>query len=573
MARGTWRRRALRVWRIGAVAMAGALLLMGAGCSRWPQEVRTALQEAGENRKNLEWVLRHYEREGDAQKLEAAKFLIANMQDHCFIEAALYDKDRNLVPFQALDYRNFDEAQAALDALEKEHGELHGGRKREDKDLEVVTIGDLVENIDLAFEAWRTKPWAKDLSFDTFLNTVLPYRGSNEPIERWRAPLLERSADFESEMKDPTDAREAAGLANRLANSLIGFQSLFYMHPTDQGFQEMCRRHNGRCEDITNMTTYVMRANAIASAADYTPYWAHRDNNHAWLVILDENGEGRDGVGMRAAKVYRKTYAIQRDSLGYRMERLAKPGWSERAAARLRKIAPVEAWRTPKEPKEPKTKIPRWLSGKTFVDVTAQYFEPTDVTVTLEQEAPEGETIAYLSVFNGGEWQPIQWGEIVDGQVTFADMGRNICYLPSYYVRKEPKADEKKDEEAEESDEGGEWEVVGAAAPLIVTPEGEIRTLGGDAGADAAVEITTTKPEVLDPDLATTLPSIVVEPGKEYEMFVWDREWKSLGKKEAGEKPVAFDKLPSGRLYWLTQEGPRRLERIFTVESGKQCWW
>ena len=66
---------------------------------------------------------------------------------------------------------------------------------------------------------------------------------------------------------------------------------------------------------------------------------------------------------------------------------------------------------------------------------------------------------------------------------------------------------------------------------------------------------------------------IVVKPGKTYELFVWDKEWVSLGKQVAGEQPVVFDSVPNGKLYWLVEEDSRRLERIFTIEDGRQRWW
>ena len=56
-------------------------------------------------------------------------------------------------------------------------------------------------------------------------------------------------------------------------------------------------------------------------------------------------------------------------------------------------------------------------------------------------------------------------------------------------------------------------------------------------------------------------------------MFIWEDEWSSLGKQQAGEAPVTFDWVPSDGLYWLVEEGSRKLERIFTIEAGEQVWW
>ena len=62
--------------------------------------------------------------ERTAPKLEAARFLIANMQGHGFVETTLCDAQGRELPFDALDYKNFGEAQAALEDL-KAHGVPH----------------------------------------------------------------------------------------------------------------------------------------------------------------------------------------------------------------------------------------------------------------------------------------------------------------------------------------------------------------------------------------------------------------------------------------------------------------
>jgi hypothetical protein len=482
--------------------------------------VATALSKAGDNRPELERVLRHYRREGDEQKLQAAQFLIANMEGHGYTVTALYDAEKNEIEFDALAYPDFNQARAALEALEEKHGELDFKRKRFDKDLETITGAYLIENIDLAFKAWREKPWAHTLSFEAFCEHVLPYRGSNEPVNSWRQACADRYADLPGKLEDRQDPRQAARLIQRDVHKWVRFSELYYLHPTDQGFDEMNERRLGRCEDITNLMMYAMRANAIAGASDYTPHWADRDNNHAWQVVLDENGRGSAGLSNRAAKIYRKTYAIQRDSLGCR--------------------------------KKDDEQVPRWLAGKNFIDVTSQYLDTTDVTISLTKEQPQGARFAYVCVFNGGEWQAIHWGEIEGGEVTFTEMGRNIAYLPAYYV---------------------DEELVPAGSPFILTSQGEVRTLSADKGPRLTIEMTATTPETPDADTHTDRPKIVVEPGKSYELSVWNDEWVSLGKQTAGDEPVSFESVPGDGLLWLVEENSRKLERIFTIEDGKQVWW
>ena len=398
----------------------------------YPPELEEALVEAGDHRAELEKVLAYFREHGrDPLMYDAACFLIANMQGHGYSEYALLDEEDNEIEFAALDYANFGEARAALEALEQEHGTLDFEVRTLTPDLEVIEADFLITHVEKAFEAWRSWPWAEHLSYEAFREHILPYRGSNEPLEDWRTPLMSRIEEVVDKIEDPGDPRQAAGAVGGVAS--VGFRELFYLHPTDQGFAEMDERRVGRCEDITNMTIYVMRAACIPSAQDYTPHWANRDNNHAWSVFLDENGEGHAGQGNVAAKIYRKTFSQQRGNLAFHLRE------GEQGAP--------------------------WLNRRTYMDVTDQYMPTTDVTVELTNEVPEGHRFAYLCVFNGGEWKPIHWGWIEDAKTTFDRMGRGVAYLPAYYVDEEP---------------------VPAAPPFFLDVEEEITRFVGDPDAPIA---------------------------------------------------------------------------------------
>ena len=139
---------------------------------------------------------------------------------------------------------------------------------------------------------------------------------------------MDRYADLSQKIENPEDTRQIAKYIQKDVHKWVRFDSLYYLHPTDQSFEEMNETRMGRCEDITNMMLYAMRAYGIPAAGDYTPFWADRDNNHAWQVILDKNGQGKGGLSNRAAKIYRKVYSIQRDSLGaIKRKREDVPRW------------------------------------------------------------------------------------------------------------------------------------------------------------------------------------------------------------------------------------------------------
>ncbi len=492
--------------------------------SAWPPAVEHTLQVAGSHRVELERVLDHFQAAGDPQQREAAQWLIAHMEGHGHIVAGFFTKDKTEVSFDALDYPDFASAQAALDRLEKKRGALDYGKSRWIEDCQTLSAELLIENIEQAFQAWRSDPWAKEMSYETFRDYVLPYRGSEEPAESFRPWMRQRFADLAAGMKDASDPREAAARIRSDVDRLIGFNELYYLHPTDQSLSEMLQRKLGRCEDITNMVMYAWRANGIAAASDYTPAWADRDNNHAWEVILDDTGRGSTGLASRAAKVYRKMFSRQPQALGSLLH-------SDESA-------------------------PRWLTGKNYADVTDQYQPVSDLTIELSQPPTVGERFAYLCVFNGGEWTAIHHGALEpSGRVTFTKMGRNIAYLPAYF----------RDEVLQP-----------AGAPVLLTATGSVVTLDGNDSSTITVEMSTTRPEVHDADTRRVIPVVPVEAGGIYQLQSWDPNvggWHPHGEKEAGDSPVSFGQLPAGRLYWLTAKEGRKLERIFTIDSGQPTWY
>lgn len=490
------------------------------GCSQWSLETQKALATTDSNRSELEKVLNYYKTSGDAEKLAAAEFLISNMPGHGYVETGLYTQDANEISFDALNYETYEQAREALRQLKEENGELNFKRKSFTPDIDTITSEYLIENIDLAFETWRQIPWAKSLSFDAFCEYILPYRCSNEPVGNWRQTCLEAHAALPEKMTDPADLKEAGDLISKEAYKWVQFDTIYYLHPTDQGFEEMLQTRKGRCEDIANMATYIMRANIIPVASDYTPAWANRDNNHAWNVLLDSEGKGNAPLGNIAAKIYRKMFSTQPNSIVL----------------------------TRKKHED----IPPWLRSKSVIDVTDQYFETSDIAIRLEQKKPKNISFAYLCVFNGGQWEPVCSGKIKSGRAFFEKLGRGIVYLPVYYYDKD---------------------IHPAAAPFILDKGGNVMPLGGSSDENEHVEITTLKPATDDDDTHVEIPQIVVEPNNNYEMFYWNGQWESLGIKTTEGESVFFNNLPANRLYWMVAEGSDKLERIFTIDNSRQYWW
>ncbi len=524
------KRVSLLICRVLTLVLVGCGTARGAGQSiltaDYSADIAAVLAGAGVNAPELQKVLAHYAAGDDRLKNKAAEFLIANMGSHGFVEAGSFDGDGKEVHFDSLEYEDIKAAMAAWDALEAKHGELTTKRKLHLLDAKTVKSRYLIEQIDQAFDAWRTLPWASEVTFETFCNYILPYRGSNEPIGMWRATCRKALAEILAGVEAPYDIPAISKLCSKQHGQWVKFNSKCYLHPTDQSFEQMRASRFGRCEDLSNMRNYLNRANGIPMTSDYTPAWARGNNNHAWNVVLDGNGKAYPRNPMLgAAKVYRKMYAKQPD---------------------LPAFGIVEG-----------ETVPKWLAGTTCRDVTCEYRPTHDVTVTLTKPVPDKCNYAYLCVFNSGRWVAIAAGTIDTKAhtATFPWVGGNIVYYPAYCVEKKPRP---------------------AGAVFTLATDGTVARLETPVepgGPRIVTQIRQTKNVDISPDTGKPIPAIKVTPGKEYELFYWADEWISLGKKTAGDGVLTYDTLPPERLYRLTETDGRNNERPFTIDDGKQVLW
>jgi hypothetical protein len=504
-----------------------------AGDSQYPAAVDSALVKADSNKTELENVISHYRDSGDSLKLRAAYYLIGNMDGHSYMVFGLYDSSKTEYQFNVMAYPNLDTLQISFDSLADLHPSLDFGKKELTEDLKAIKADFLIKQIDLAFKAWREKPWAKKMSFSDFSEYVLPYRGSNEPLEDWRQYFLDKYADLASKIKDSTDRIEATKLINQDIKTYFTFDSRFYYHPTDQGLSEMLANRIGRCEDMTNIAIYAMRANGLAVTSDYTPYWANSGNNHAWNSILTADGKVVPFMGAEAepgeyhlwnklAKVYRKMYSQQHQNLIFQERK--------------------------------QVKVPGWLAGKSYIDVTSDYVPTSDVTVNLDPTLPTPDSvdIAYLCVFNDGAWRPIHWGRIIDGKAIFTAMGRDIAYLPAYFVKEDS--------------------ITPAGKPFILATTGDIIEYPS-SGSESKIPVTLTSTTArADAPSTDGIAKSNLTPGKTYALYYWDKGWVLSDSAIAGEKPLIINSTPNA-LYWLVETGSNHEERIFTIRGGKQIWW
>jgi hypothetical protein len=527
-------------------------LLIVAGCSMFqrynikevtqniPEDYRESVTEALDaaegNKGELIRVLAHYQSQeaADPRKLEAASYLIANMPQHSFVSVVLADSLDSEIELDVMAFESAKEIQVYLDSLENQRGELHWKLKEEKEDVKVITSDFLITHIDLAFLAYETLVWCKALDWEEFLEYILPYRGSSEPLSDWRTFFWNEFADIRSKTEDPL---ELACLINDSCKEMFTFKDIFYFHPTDQGLDDMLKTGYGRCEDMTNFTIYAMRANGLAVTSDYTPYWPDGTNNHAWNALILPWGEvlpfmgceanpGKYKLNRKIAKVYRKIFSEDENALANQLQE--------------------------------REKVPAWLSGENYLDVTEKYVNTSDVAISLLQSEQRW---AYLAVYNSNDWRAIHWGKInPSGHALFTKMGRNIVYLPAYYEC----IDSTEDDEEER-----EYELQGAAPPFILTEDGDMVVLDNNPIEERKVDSTG-----FLADRIAISEIYKIQPGNSYTLYVWaENDWHSLINTTAQADSILFNYYYPNSLYKLGDKEKNPEVRPFTIAENRQAFW
>ena len=400
--------------------------VLTASCNRNP-ELSYALERAGENRAELEKVLEHYRDSG--MKYEAARFLIENMPacfgaDRADLQRLrpVYDKHHAISSEHGFAYST--EWGERLDSLcEAEAHKFH--RTTMSVDVENLPADYLIEEIDRSFQAWKENVHAKDCSFEDFCEYILPYRRLNGLL-----------AD---------DVRDT--FHHRHARHFYKDSTAFWRDETDSLlYQYRQIRHSGfwgaslpvfsadvveylriaLCMHKCWFNSLLLSAVGMPVAIDFVPGWGNRNSSHTWNVMM-MGGESHafepfwDEDRWKYKRIYNNR-DIDHLRGKFRLPKVYRNTYSNHVEG------PVADSRVERED------IPQLFRNVKKKDVSAEYFEPHDVTVRLTEEAPEGARYAYLAVFGHGRWHPVQWGELKkDGTVLFKGMGHDITYMPVFY--------------------------------------------------------------------------------------------------------------------------------------------
>ncbi len=131
-------------------------------------------------------------------------------------------------------------------------------------------------------------------------------------------------------------------------------------------------------------------------------------------------------------------------------------------------------------------------------------------------------------------------------------MGQGIAYLPAFYYDKE---------------------IIPATDAFILSDSGNVDYKIPDVKNRITITLHSTTIKITKEATDFTEKSFF-NKGEIYTLNYWDKKWIEIGKQKAGGNPLIFENVPSNAIYWLTEEGSRNEERIFTIDDeGGQVWW
>lgn len=494
--------------------------------ANYPENVRKALNDAGENAEELRKVLIHYKNK-DSRMFQAACFLIGNMGIHCGQTYHWENSNHQLVPFNEFDFTSYEKAVNHFNTLSSKQT-LHPV-KTYTCDLQKITAEYLIHNIDDAFALWKTK-WANKLSFELFCEFLLPYRIMDEPLCDWRNEYRKAFAPYWEKCHNTTVRQTCTSLCKDLK---LWFADIYEYEVQKEpqhvlSAKQILFRRQGYCEDMANWGVYMLRSKGIASCVDFTPYWATSTNGHFWQCAFDETGKtipffmGDDTpaeffMRREPSKVFRITYSSREETPANHLT---------------------------------EEEIPEGvLRNSNLLDVTGEYWKVDNISLILSPQY-RAFRAAYLCVLNGGKWQPVWWSYNKNGHVDFQQMTCGVVYLPICHRN---------------------GKNIPSAPPQLLRIDGSIQELQPDVKNKRLIKIEEQK------------EYLKFRPGKKYTLYYWDTnhgKWQTIKtlipqRNENGTfKPLTFDNVPSNALLRLIPEYSQQKERPFTIDgNGKREWW
>ena len=387
------------------------------GCSK-PSSIAVVMDSAGSNRSELEAVLDHYKNaDNNPEKLRAAEFLIENMPAHYSYAGPeideYYDYAAGILANKSLSPEQQRDSLLAITDLKYRDLPNHTV-----PDAQIIKADYLISNIDRTYAQWTTCDWARQVTFDEYLEWILPYKAVElQELDAWRDSLLAYFGHgLEHPIVNDVEYNTAMGVADMLRSDASHELNRYGLY-TRAGLPLLSahlqvHQTYGDIPDYALTGALLMRSAGIPAVLDETPVGSRYTAAVKWYVILGDKGDEKTSewdlstnIGSvffpfeRGPKVYRNTYAINQERLAYK--------------------------------ENAKFQYPFELAKK---DVTSKYFRTSDLAIPIEKGVRNQLKDKYVYIASAVRsdekpWQIVDFGVMKRGKAQFHDMGREVLYL------------------------------------------------------------------------------------------------------------------------------------------------
>lgn len=388
--------------------------------------VSDVLDSAGSNRSELESVLDHYQTvDPNPQKLLAAKFLIENLPAHYSYAGKeicqYYDyavgilAEKSLTPEQQRD--------SLLVITDSKYRDLPNNTV---PDAQVIKAAFLIDNIDKSYTQWSTCAWAAHLTFEEYLEWLLPYKATElQEMDAWRDTLLAHFGNgLVNPVKNDVEYGTAIGVADMIRSAASHALNRYGLYtraglPLLSAYLQAHQTY-GDIPDYALTAVLAFRSAGVPAVLDETPVGSRGTAATKWYVILSDRGEELTsewdlatmiGGGFfpyeRGPKVYRTTFAINKKRMEYRQK--------------AKYVYPFELGRK---------------------DITSKYFLTSDLSIPVDKNVRKQIKDKYVYIASAvrdesNPWRIVDFGEIRHGKACFQDMGREVLYTVMGYDGKQ----------------------------------------------------------------------------------------------------------------------------------------
>lgn len=373
-------------------------------CTNETKQLDIALQQAKDNKEELEKVLTHFE--NDSLKYRAACFLIENMPYHDYYEGEGLEK---YLKYFKVYSDGKHKSQQIVDSLKKTDGEFSLRLLSHKYDIQNIDSALLVHNIEWAFKVWQEQPWGKNVCFDDFCEFVLPYRVGDEPLTEWREQLYNRynplldSIRYFPEAEDPLFVAQFLidEWQKRPYNWTMSFPEGPHLGPVTTELKA------GSCREFTDGVIYILRSVGIPCGTDKTIMRGDNNASHFWAFVLDKD---------------RKTYVTE------------PVIWTEATKSRIMMAkAHRVTFGVNKEWMEESGDISRiypTFRNACLQDVTSVYNDSANYQITISADDMynrlDRNELLYLCLSNRNQWVPVDFALVQGNGVCFRNVGSGV---------------------------------------------------------------------------------------------------------------------------------------------------